>query len=64
MAKLRITGIRRIDVQDDRSVTVYADDDLRGPVEILLDESDARWFWATMDPYVREWREEEDAEED
>jgi hypothetical protein len=59
MAKLRIVSVRHVAVADDRHVTVYADDELRGPVEIHLGEDEARWLWASLDMPVKAWRRED-----
>lgn len=62
-SKLEITELKGILEGDNREITVHAVCAVRGDVEIKFSESDARWFWASMDGKVKGWRKD-DGEDD
>lgn len=55
MAKLEITGITGVFEDEDRSVSIIANDPVRGQVTIKLNESDARWLRADLSDKARRW---------
>ncbi|MEU5149763.1 hypothetical protein AB0G42_21600 [Streptomyces yangpuensis] len=62
-SKLEITELKGIFEGDNRQIIVNAVCAVRGDVQITFSEEDARWFWASMDPKVKAWRQA-DGEDD
>jgi hypothetical protein len=47
-AKLNLSALTVANLREDGSIVLHANDDLRGPVEIVLDETSARWLRACV----------------
>jgi hypothetical protein len=55
--KLDITQVFTVHEYADRSIDVMAVDRVRGPITIRMQETEARWLWASMAGLVPAWRE-------
>jgi hypothetical protein len=57
--KLDITQVFTVHEHPDRSVEIMAVDRVRGPITISMQETEARWLWASMSGIVPAWRQED-----
>jgi hypothetical protein len=54
--KLDITHVQGVKEYADRSIDITATDRVRGAIVIRMQETEARWLWASMADLVPTWR--------
>ncbi|AUG87317.1 hypothetical protein HOS59_gp53 [Streptomyces phage Rowa] len=58
--KLDIIHVEGVKEYADRSIDITAVDRVRGPIVIRMQETEARWLWASFADMVPQWRTADD----
>lgn len=55
-SRVFMKNVKLVQELENRRIAVTGECHVRGEIVIVMEEDDARWFWASMDDKVKAWK--------